>query len=526
MSKMRSIRILMGIAAGWILSSGSSFSQPLSCSVTTSALKFRAAGTADLMGDVIFQCVPGPRPVSGQSYISGDVTIFINTNVTSRLTGNGDSDAVLVINENHTMPSHTSTLGGPDKNLPVPQFGHICGANCLQWSGVQIPAPGGTARDGTTFASRTTLRITNMRLSGGQLGVSSTLTPTQVVLFGAGIADAAQIQGVDGLQLLGSVTPALRTTVSPGTLCSDQTQNIVNGAVSGPPTFSVRFIESFEYAFRPLGQPSSSRGIPAGESGYPTPGFGTNGGSADQGTRLMLRINNVGTGVRLAVPRQITQGTLSLQLLQGVDFSGGGKSTPVTGSGLAELPGSFGAFQAVYEVVASDNTLIEVVDVPVTVGFTADPAKNLPGIGVATVNASLAPLSTTFTASTSAPLPRFLDDSSARIAFLVGPTCIPPATVTSVVPSSITAGSGNDLVIGVAGTGFGFTSTVEFNGVLLNTELTSDFNGLFATVPANLLAPAGTAMVDVLNPDGKRSNSMAFTIVSASETESQGKSKR
>ncbi|HYL72928.1 MAG TPA: hypothetical protein VEU96_01930, partial [Bryobacteraceae bacterium] len=503
-------------AIGLLLVSGVAVSQPLSCSVKASSLKFRAEGVTDLLGDVTFRCDPGPQPVSGQPYVTGDLTIFINTNLSNRIgVAGGATDAVLIANENNAVPPSAVSTVATAQIAPGPQYGSLCGPNCLKWSGVKVPNPGATAPDGSTFPSPTILRITNLRANPSLLGFSPT-GPTSIFLFGAGLADAAKVQIVDPQKELGSVQQGLIVKTTSATLCQDLTLNIVNGAVSGPPTFTVGLTEGFEYAFRPLGNPSSAQGVPAGESGYPTPGLGANNGGANQGTRFLIRFSNIGNGVRLAVPGTVTQGTLTLQLVQGLDFNGNGSGSLSTSTGLVEIQPTQGSSQAVYEVTASDNTQIESIQVPVTVGYTADPGNNLPVPGTTTVNASFAPLTTTGTPSSTAPIPRFADTSVARNAFTISRSCPPLANITRLVPNSAPAGAGTDLTLGVAGTGFGFSSVVEFNGTALNTELTSDLTGLFATVPAKLLAAPATVQVDVLNPDGRRSNSLPFTITGPS----------
>lgn len=513
---LRHVSPVQRAAIALLLLCGVAISQPLSCSVKASSLKFRAESVTDLLGDVTFRCDPGPQPVSGQPYVTGDLTIFLNTSLSNRIGVAGvATDAVLIANENNAVPPSSISTVAPSQNAPGPQYGLLCGVNCLKWSGVKIPNPGATAPDGSSFQSPTILRITNLRANPSQLGFSTT-GPVSIVLFGAGIADAAKVQIVDPQPELGSVQQGLRTSVTPATLCQDLSLNIVNGAVNGPPTFTVGLTEGFEYSFRPLGNPTSAQGVPAGESSYPTPGVGANNGGANQGTRFLLRFSNLSVGVRIAVPGTISKGTLTLQLVQGLDANGNGSGTLATSNVLIEIQATQGFSQAVYEVTASDNSQIESIQVPVTVGYTADPGSNVPAPGTATVNASFAPLTTIGTPSSTAAIPRFIDSSVARNAFTISRSCPPLANITRLVPNSAPAGAGTDLTLGVAGTGFGFSSVVEFNGTALNTELTSDLTGLFATVPAKLLAAPATVQVDVINPDGRRSNSLPFTITGPS----------
>src|SRR5580704_849500 len=275
--------------------------QLLSCTVSTTGVQFRTEAEADPIGDVLFRCALAQQPPAGQSYaIADSIQIFLNTNIVNRvIAAPGDAvttDAVLIINGNDAPPTATSTLGGPANNVPVPQFGQLAvvpnfglTTNGLEWDGVQIPIPNAKAPDGTTFPSETTIRITNVRCNPIQLGGVGSL----IALYSAAVSDAAQVQGIEKITPLGILSQGLagKTTAAP-TLAQCQQLNIVNGIVSGPPTFTVTFTEGFEYAFRPLGQPSTDQGVHTGEDGYPTPGIGANGGGADQGTRLVLNLAN------------------------------------------------------------------------------------------------------------------------------------------------------------------------------------------------------------------------------------------
>ena len=84
-----------------------------------------------------------------------------------------------------------------------------------------------------------------------------------------------------------------------------------------------------------------------------------------------------------------------------------------------------------------------------------------------------------------------------------------PST-TSISPASATAG-GTTFILTVSGSGFVDGSTVQWNGLGLATNYVSA-NQLTASVPASLIANAGSAGVTILNPGGTTSNSVPFTI--------------
>ena len=91
----------------------------------------------------------------------------------------------------------------------------------------------------------------------------------------------------------------------------------------------------------------------------------------------------------------------------------------------------------------------------------------------------------------------------------------PVPTTTSISPTCSTAGSA-DFTLTVNGTNFVSTSTVNWNGAPLATSFVSSTQ-LTATVPASLVATAGTASITVVNPSpgGGTSNAQTFTISAA-----------
>jgi hypothetical protein len=100
-----------------------------------------------------------------------------------------------------------------------------------------------------------------------------------------------------------------------------------------------------------------------------------------------------------------------------------------------------------------------------------------------------------------------------------GATVLPPSktsnpvpAVTSLSPSSVSAGSAN-LVLGVSGTGFVRGSTVRWNGTERATTFVSA-TALRAYVPASDLAAAGSAEVAVTSPSpgGGTSSAAGFTV--------------
>jgi hypothetical protein len=92
-------------------------------------------------------------------------------------------------------------------------------------------------------------------------------------------------------------------------------------------------------------------------------------------------------------------------------------------------------------------------------------------------------------------------------------TVTPGPTITSLNPSSITAGHAA-ITLTVSGTNIPSSGTIQWNGSNLTTTSASA-NTLEATVSAALLATAGTAAVTVLTTDGAVSPAASFAIAPA-----------
>src|SRR5206468_10112962 len=84
-------------------------------------------------------------------------------------------------------------------------------------------------------------------------------------------------------------------------------------------------------------------------------------------------------------------------------------------------------------------------------------------------------------------------------------------TIGSLSPTCTTAG-GPQFTLTVNGTNFVAGSTVRWSGTALTTTFVSATQ-LTATVPAALIATAGTASITVVTPCGGTSNAQTFTIV-------------
>jgi len=164
-----------------------------------------------------------------------NVQISINTNITSRIVGPPSvSEALLLIDEPFPSVNPVPANSTPNPGQTVGQLGCLAdnntncaiistgagvgmagsyngtaghynifqgiqnGVNAIAWTGVPIDAPG--------TAGTRVIRITNIRANAFQLGVSSTLVPTQI----------SMIIGVNGSQTISILQPGGGNVRRPG----------------------------------------------------------------------------------------------------------------------------------------------------------------------------------------------------------------------------------------------------------------------------------------------------------------------
>lgn len=409
-------------------------SPPFGCNVVTGVPPIvRAEGVTDLVGDVVLRCTGGAPTATGIQVPQANIQVFLNTNITSRILGDIFSEALLLVDEpapENQRPCLSGPCGltgvgpaGIRYNLPGPSTipnvfqGQQAGVNSVIWAGVPIDPPAsGLIR---------TIRITNVRANATQIGSSTTLVPSQVVMSIS--ISSASIPLTSAQQVVAFVTPGLSFSFA----SIDETGNVVESApgsvtqllpckTSGQ--LVARFRESFASSFKTRGttasgtpySPDSSpppipQPIPGqtyfSETGFYNPALpSTNGlnraGLADQGTRLMLRFSNLPSGVSVFVDLYERSASPSRARLVSTDRNGAGAFTPMPSEG-AQLSVVDGSAMAVWEVLSSNPTLIETLDFTITVSY---------GTGIAgTVSAggSFAPTSVTAMASSDVPIPRF-----------------------------------------------------------------------------------------------------------------------
>lgn len=219
-------------------------------------------------------------------------------------------------------------------------------------------------------------------------------------------------------------------------------------------------------------------------------------GLADHGTRLMARFSNVQNGLQLWVEALIpitsnqagattpTTQTTGFARLAVTDPNGAGPFQPATtGSsqlgGIAQVSVVGGAGSAVWEVIETDTTAFERVEARVVVAYISNTTANLPSLGSSSVNGNYAPISTVPTASTSAPLPRFVDTATNRT-FLTINSCR-----TNILFPFVSNQAGFDTGLAIAN-----TSKDPFGTALQTGACTVNFYGTVGTSKVCLSYPS------------------------------------
>jgi len=368
----------------------------------------RAEGVAEEVGQVIITCTGGTSTIAGDPIPTVNIQIYLNTNVTSRLVSGG-SEAMLLIDEPLPAAQVRCVPVSPATTCPVTAAGggvytgpnvwqaQQSGANSLTWFGVPFDPPGTTPRR--------TIRLVNVRANASAIGIGS-LIPLPIQMF-ISISGTGSLALSNNQLTVGSVQAGLKFTAS--------TLATYNQCEPGPYTFTITFAENFGTAFRQKDTPSANQDIPGAiyntESMFYGPALPTGAGVATQGTRLIARFSNVPANVTLTVPiANQTSVNGDIAVLQAAGTDG---STTSNTDGKVALTGGAGA--AVWEVTTSNATAASAIPIIVTMNYSTP----LPGLGTATVSGNYAPTTTVFTASSSAPVPRFVDNPQSATTFAI-----------------------------------------------------------------------------------------------------------
>ena len=375
------------LVAGFAITVGAQTFSALNCVATAVPALVRVEGVTEQVGDIVLNCTGG----TPNGLVRGDIRVIsFGGNITNKLNPNTNTiDAVLTVN---TGSGEMSTGATPSMRA----------SNQFDFSAMNFNlGPSGTA----------VFRMTNIRVVPPQ----TTELPFQLALATNGpsairIDNSPLTVGIATRGLLATYSSTFFCTVSPAG--NEQTFDSFLRAFTR--FASIRFTEGFSESFRKR-EPLN-----------------------DHGTRLMMRYSGFPAGSRLFVPDVLvgstgttptaagdlgltpnggryqpgtTQGQLLLSRVRNVDSSGAGGTLAYQPSGsaavdfnaLGEVVLSSGSGIAVFEVVESDRTARESVQLPTFLVLEQRPPGGSVSAGVA---ASFGPITTDGTASTG-PVPRF-----------------------------------------------------------------------------------------------------------------------
>jgi hypothetical protein len=491
---------------------------PFTCSATNGAVTptVRSEGITELVGDIVIQCTGGATLAPGAQIPLANITVFLNTQVTSRLLGGGtpavanNSEALLLIDEPNSGlagygPSVPITLCGNPAQGCIEFVGNTTGS-LLQNPVISVPvatnpntgvngafnpatvAAGANAFSGVvnpdgksvtffgvpimppaTSGLLRQFRITNIRANASAVPAGAN-TPGNiqalVSISGSSFVPLTNSQLIVGYVVAG-LTPSLRSTgnggINSGSRAFNQcTSTTNNGAGTAAPI--LRYQSNFGTAFKTrVNASTSTSGQNAGaavqnvpgstnnstsESGFILNGLGgqsqtftgngATAGLADWGTRFKAVFNNIPAGVSIfvsttnlvagtttpvtgvLVPAPTNTTTSYAQLIVSDTSPENNAAAPfltATGSNgginfvaLTPAAGS-NSVTAVWEVINSNvNQNQQNFDFATFISYSSNVANNSPAAPSAiSVSMSFAPISSTFSASGSAPIPRFID---------------------------------------------------------------------------------------------------------------------
>jgi len=578
---------------GLLLGIGSSAAnaQTFTCSATAGVPNIvRAEGLTELLGDLVLNCTGGTPTLNGQEIPLQNVQISVNTNVTSRIVGAPSiSEALLLIDEPFPSANVVPPGSAPAAGQTVGQLGCLAdnntncaivstgpgigatgsyngtpghynifqgvqnGVNAIAWTGVPIDAPG-------TSGTRV-IRITNIRANAFQLGVSSTLVPTQIsMIVAVNGSQTISILQPGGGNVVGQVTPGLLqppvTTPAAYSQCTDVNTYLLSppGTTTTDSGIAVSVTEGFAYSFKPqsYGQIIAAQTLPDYEApGSPTfqdiPGFsykseggftpenaglagltsttaGEQIGIADRGTQLQFTVTGINAGVSLYAPSYIylsgPYGALTpvgvAVLINQSQSVGGAFSTSsavpvayapaVTGGPTASPNGppipiaaSGTSATLVYEIYYADTSVQESLSVPISVEYTSNTASNIPGTTTtpATVGVEFSPQSTIGTAATTAPIPRFGPSGSPVSLFSIA-----PCTCNLLFPF-VTNIAGFDTGVAIANTSVDpFGTSAQTGSVTLNYYGSTSGGGAAPPLAVSDAIPGGQELIFTLSNGG------------------------
>src|SRR6185437_295459 len=386
------------------------------CVLSSVPTQVRAEGLTERVGDIILQC-SGSTP---GAMLTGNLTVFFPAGVTNRVDANNlaQGAALSVDYGSGFVPSNVSGL---------------VSNNGISFNGISFMVPPSGSMN---------LKLTGIRVAVNQLG---TVAPQPVLAFVSFPFALNNSQVVVAYPQLG----LFMTSYSRGITCTGSplpsSISFANLLTAGTSFASTRLTEGFAGAFLPRAA------------------------NEDSGTRFIIKFAGFPTQTNLYVPDFVAgndalqptiggdlggtpsagqyapgSGTLLLARVQGADANGAGGNPVSAPTGAATVnfstAGSValsgGSGYVVYEVVDANPAVVETVQFPTFIGIS-----NITAAATASETVTFAPVSTVFSASQTAPVPRFAAIVPTNDCSIVGDCSANyfPKTSVSAAPMQLTA---------------------------------------------------------------------------------------
>jgi hypothetical protein len=331
----------------------------------------RAEGITELVGDLVLSCTGGTVTPLNAAVPTVNITVALNTQVTSRLIGGTTNitEAILMINDfpsgsqflcpanstnNFACPTGvfgtgfgggaklTSSLLGVTNQYTAANVyqGILTATNQLTFFNVPIDPPGQpiSLTTGGFYTPQLSLRITNVRANASALGAPtgfSTSTISESISTSAGIPISGPLQtvgsvftglvskSVTGFSSTVSNTVSLpfgNTSGSAPTLTQCSSKSLSSSSVTAALVEYVNFTEGFATATKLRYAVSATQESTPGNSQNVEGGTFLNGGpsstsfligAADFATRVKLTFGSIPTGVTIYTPLTLPSNTLN-----------------------------------------------------------------------------------------------------------------------------------------------------------------------------------------------------------------------
>ena len=379
----------------------------ISCTAAALPQTVYAEGIAEPLADILLTCRSESTMAPAiAGILQVEVSVSLNASVTNSIglaQGNSvTADAVLVVNGNDcATPAESGSIygscGAPSSAVQDPQLGRLTDLNRLSWSDVTLPLAADGEERGEPW-------VAEMRIRGIRANASQVQLGTGPSSAGIPVTASVAIRSDAGITLRNSVLQLANPVVGLGLgIQGADSASACLGDELGNATVHLR--EGFASAFH--------AGVPA-----------TASASASAPTRVAFEFSDVPEGISISLPSSLAcyqpefdgalpahPDALMIGLVTGHSETGLGGSVTSGSTGVGPmvpitLDGGIG--QVVYEVLSHAPLKLEDCHVPVRFKTESGRVAN----ARASITAGFVPHSTVRSASSEAPVPRFVPPSS------------------------------------------------------------------------------------------------------------------